>query len=75
MPSNHKSSVSIVRTSYDGGKKQHWLSVYKDGALERFLIKDVLAPDRLSEATVNSVVQSSVDKLISKVDAWEQAKR
>ena len=66
----------LYRTSYDGGKKQHWLSVYKDGTLERFLMKDVdaLARGSLPEATVNDVVRASVDQLISKVDAWEETK-
>lgn len=68
--SNQKSPV--YRTSYDGGKKQHWLSVYKDGTLERFLMKDVLARRSLSEASVNSVVRASVDQLICQVDAWDQ---
>jgi hypothetical protein len=65
-------NLPFYRTSYDGGKKQHWLSVYKDGTLERFLMKDVLARSSLSEAAVNSVVRASVDKLICQVDAWDQ---
>mmetsp|Transcript_31610 Transcript_31610/g.52169 ORF Transcript_31610/g.52169 Transcript_31610/m.52169 type:complete len:155 (-) Transcript_31610:209-673(-) len=57
-----------IWTSYDGGKKQHWLSVYKDGSLGRFLIKDVLEGGDLSEVAVNDHVRSSVDRLIGKLD-------
>lgn len=62
-----------IWTSYDGGKKQHWLSVYKSRTLQRFLIKDVLGGDGHSEThQINNVVRNSVDQLISQLDGWEE---
>lgn len=58
----------LNRTSYDGSRKHHWLSVYKDGSLDRFLIKDVLEGGDMSEMGINNHVRSSVDRLVGKLD-------
>lgn len=62
-PHSHP-SLYYYRTSYDGSNKQHWLSCYKDGSLERFLIKDVIKGSEMSDATINANVRQSVDHLI-----------
>ena len=67
--------LTLYRTSYDGAKKQHWLSVYKDGSLGRFLIKDAVEGGGLSETAINDFVRNSVDKLVTNLDTIEDVSR
>ena len=58
--------VSFCRTSYDGGTKQHWLSLYKGRVVGRFMIKD--SSLGTNDATVNDHVRDCVDQMIVKLN-------
>jgi len=59
------------RTSYDCSRKQHWLTVYKNGSLGRFLMKDSHQSSSMSESEMNNQVKQSVEKLIEKLDTTQ----
>jgi len=62
-----------IWTSYDGSKKQHWLSVYKEQLVGRFLLKDTRLEQSVEhEETVNANVRSSVDRMIAKLQELEE---
>jgi hypothetical protein len=50
------------RTSYDAVKKQHYLSVYRQKLVGRFLIKDSKPGENIE--AVNHAVKSTVDQMI-----------
>lgn len=52
----------MFRTSYDAATKQHWLSVYRERLVGRFLIKD--SQPGLSSDAVNDEIRSVVDQMI-----------
>lgn len=57
------------RSSFDAAKKEHWLSVYRQRLVGRFLIKDSL-PGQSIDA-VNDEVKSTVDKMIRTISEME----
>ena len=60
---------SLHRTSYDAVKKQHWLSVYRQRLVGRFLMKDNLKGRSID--AVNEEVQSIVDHMIRTLSEME----
>lgn len=59
----------LVRTSYDAEKKQHWLSVYRQRLVGRFLIKDSQPGESID--AVKSDVKATVDQMIRTLSEME----
>lgn len=60
----------MFRTSYDAAKKEHWLSVYRQRLVGRFLIKGNLEGRGVD--AVNEEVRTTVDKMIRTVSDMER---
>mmetsp|Transcript_15540 Transcript_15540/g.26338 ORF Transcript_15540/g.26338 Transcript_15540/m.26338 type:complete len:170 (-) Transcript_15540:125-634(-) len=61
-----------IWTSYDGGTKQHWLSVYRGKVVGRFMIKDSSLLNN-NDAEVNDRVRECVDQMIVKLTDIESS--
>ena len=57
------------RTSYDAVKKQHYLSVYRQKLVGRFLIKDSKPGENIE--AVDNEVKSTVDQMIRTLSELE----
>mmetsp|Transcript_16741 Transcript_16741/g.25297 ORF Transcript_16741/g.25297 Transcript_16741/m.25297 type:complete len:157 (-) Transcript_16741:253-723(-) len=68
-PSNGQRETGHIWTSYDSSKKQHWISLYKNGSMYRHLIKDNINSENMPASAVSDRIKTCVEEVIKTVDS------